>query len=48
LAPGKPVHVVLHHADGTSDEFDTTHTMSEEHIEWFRAGAALNILAKKG
>ena len=48
LAPGKPVHVVLHHADGTSDEFDTTHTMSDEHIEWFRAGAALNILAKKG
>jgi aconitate hydratase len=47
LAPGKPVHVVLHHADGSSDEFDTTQTMSEEHIEWFRAGAALNILAKK-
>ncbi len=44
LAPGRPVHVVLRHADGTSDEFDTTHTMSDEHITWFRAGSALNIL----
>jgi aconitate hydratase A / 2-methylisocitrate dehydratase len=48
LAPGKPVHVVLRHADGSTDELDTTHTMSDEHIEWFRAGAALNILAKRG
>jgi aconitate hydratase len=46
LAPGKPVHVVAHHDDGTTDEFDTTHTMSPEHIEWFRAGSALNLLAK--
>jgi len=23
----------------------TTHTMSEEHIAWFRAGSALNLLA---
>jgi len=44
LAPGRPVRVVLHHANGASDEIDTTHTMSEEHIEWFRAGSALNVL----
>jgi aconitate hydratase len=47
LAPGTPVQVVLRHADGSSDEITTTHTMSDEHIEWFRAGAALNILAKR-
>lgn len=47
LAPGVPVHVVLHHADGTTDEFDANHTMSEEHIAWFRAGAALNLLANR-
>ena len=46
-ALGNPVDVVLRHADGTTDEITTTHTMSDEHIEWFRAGAALNILAKK-
>ena len=31
--------VVLHHADGTTDEFAANHTMSDEHIEWFRAGS---------
>jgi aconitate hydratase len=46
LAPGSSVTVVLHHADGTTDEIATTHTMSQEHIDWFRAGAALNILAR--
>ena len=44
LAPGRPVTVRLHHADGTVDEVVTTHTMSEEHIAWFRAGSALNVL----
>jgi aconitate hydratase len=39
-----PVTVVLHHTDGTTDTFDTTHTMSAEHIAWFRAGSALNVL----
>ena len=46
LAPGRPVKVVLHHADGTTDEIETTHTMSEEHIEWFKAGSALNVLRR--
>ena len=44
LAPGKPVRVVLHHANGTTEEVTTTHTMSDEHIAWFRAGSALNVL----
>jgi aconitate hydratase len=47
LAPGSVVTVVLHHADGTTDEVATTHTMSSEHIEWFRAGSALNLLARQ-
>jgi aconitate hydratase A / 2-methylisocitrate dehydratase len=45
LAPGRNVKVVLHHVDGRSDEVETTHTMSEEHISWFTAGSALNLLA---
>ena len=44
LAPGRPVTVKLHHADGSTDEIATTHTMSDEHIAWFRAGSALNVL----
>ena len=44
LAPGRPVEVVIHHTDGSSDTISTTHTMSDEHIAWFRAGSALNVL----
>ena len=42
LAPGKPVTMVLHHADGGSDEVVLDHTMTDEQIAWFRAGSALN------
>jgi len=48
LAPGRSVTVVLHHADGSHHEIETTHTMSEEHIGWFRAGSALNVLRGDG
>jgi aconitate hydratase len=44
LAPGRAVEVRIHHADGTTDTIVTTHTMSDEHIAWFRAGSALNVL----
>ena len=44
LAPGRPVDVVVKHEYGTDDRFQCTHTMSEEHIAWFRAGSALNVL----
>ena len=44
LAPGRPVTVRVHHADGKTVDVATRHTMSEEHIEWFRAGSALNVL----
>jgi aconitate hydratase len=47
LAPGRPVRVVAAHTDGTSIEFNANHTMSEEHIEWFKAGSALNIVRQK-
>jgi aconitate hydratase len=45
LAPGSHVTLVLHHADGTTESIATRHTMSDEHIAWFRAGSALNLLA---
>ena len=47
LAPGKPVTVVLHHADGTESRFHARHTLNAEQIHWFRAGSALNVLTKK-
>jgi aconitate hydratase len=44
IRPGKAVTVRINHADGRVDEIQTTHTMSAEHITWFRAGSALNVL----
>lgn len=44
LAPGRPVDCRLQHPDGSVEDFQCNHTMSEEHIEWFRAGSALNII----
>ena len=46
LKPGQPVKAVIHHFEGGDEEIELKHTMSEEQLEWFRAGAALNILGK--
>ena len=46
LAPDQPVTVVIRHANSTSHEIETRHTLSDEHIEWFRAGSALNVLRR--
>ncbi len=43
MAPGKQLAIVLHHADGTSESFPVNHTYNKNQIEWFRAGAALNL-----
>ncbi len=44
LAPDTPVACRITRADGSTIDFTCTHTMSEEHIEWFRAGSALNLI----
>ena len=46
LAPGKNVSVQIKHSDGTEENIETKHTMSDQQIEWFRAGSALNKIAK--
>ena len=46
LAPGNNVSVNIKHSDGTEEDIETKHTMSEQQIEWFRAGSALNKIAK--
>ena len=43
LAPGKPVSVILHHADGKDEIIRCRHSFSAEQIAWFKAGAALNM-----
>ena len=44
LSPGKPVKATLHHSDGSTEDLDLHHTMNPTQIEWFKAGAALNLL----
>ncbi|SKC05876.1 aconitate hydratase [Dyadobacter psychrophilus] len=46
FAEGQPLTIVLHHADGTNEEFPVNHTYNEQQIEWFKAGSALNIIRK--
>ncbi len=47
FAPGKPLTLVLHHKDGSKDEITVNHTYNQQQIEWFKAGAALNIIRKQ-
>ena len=47
LTPGQPLEVVLAHKDGTSESFQVSHTLSQEQIEWFKAGSALNHVARQ-
>jgi len=46
LAPGKPLTVVLHHADGTTEEIKVNHTLNQNQIDWFKAGSALNLIRR--
>jgi aconitate hydratase len=47
LAPGKPLKATINHKDGTKDDIVLNHTLNAEQISWFKAGSALNKLAKK-
>ena len=44
FAPGKNLVVRLDHTDGSSDEFEVSHTYNETQIAWFKAGSALNLI----
>ncbi|MCP3939656.1 MAG: hypothetical protein GY708_30295, partial [Actinomycetia bacterium] len=47
LAPGSQVTVSVTPPEGEAWTFQTNHTFSEEQIEWFKAGSALNIIRAK-
>jgi aconitate hydratase A / 2-methylisocitrate dehydratase len=48
FAPGKPLTMVLTHADGGKDKIKLNHSYNEGQIEWFKAGSALNLIKVKG
>ena len=47
LAPDVPVHCQIVKPDGSVLDFQASHTFSDEQIEWFRAGSALNIVKQR-
>lgn len=47
LEPEKPVTMVITHTDGSKEEIELIHTMTQEQIEWFKAGSALNLIKKR-
>ncbi|MBC8043938.1 MAG: aconitate hydratase [Rhizobacter sp.] len=44
FAPGRALKVVLNHKDGSSEKIVANHSYNAGQIEWFKAGAALNLI----
>jgi aconitate hydratase len=45
--PGQTVRCQVVKPDGTTIDFEGVHTFSDEQVEWFRAGSALNVVRRK-
>ena len=43
IQPANTLTLSLTHADGTTETIEVVHTYNHQQIEWFKAGAALNI-----
>jgi aconitate hydratase len=46
FAPGKPLTLRVKKADGKTLDIPVNHTFNENQIAWFKAGSALNHMAK--
>jgi aconitate hydratase len=46
LAPEKPVSLIVHKTDGKEVSIQAHHSLTDDQIGWFKAGSALNALAK--
>ncbi|MBX7226598.1 MAG: aconitate hydratase [Chitinophagales bacterium] len=47
FTPGKNLQIVLNHKDGSTDTIEAAHSYNAAQIEWFKEGAALNIIKKQ-
>ncbi len=47
FAPDKNLTIVLHHADGTSEQFEVKHSYNQQQIDWVKAGSALNKIREE-
>ena len=46
FVPGKQLHLLIKHSDGSEDSISLNHTFNEAQIKWFKAGSALNLIAQ--
>lgn len=44
FAEGKPLTIVINHADGSKEQILANHTYNSQQIGWFKAGSALNLI----
>jgi aconitate hydratase len=47
FAPEKQLTLILNHKDGSRESIKVNHTYNAGQIEWFKAGSALNLMAKQ-
>jgi len=47
FAPGKNLKAEVHKKNGQTFTIDLKHSFNQNQIEWFKAGSALNLMAKK-
>lgn len=47
FVPNKPLKLVIKHPVGPAETIELAHTYNESQIEWFKAGSALNLIAKR-
>jgi len=47
LVPDQPLRCRITKPDGAVIDFECTHTFSDDQIEWFKAGGALNIIRQR-
>jgi aconitate hydratase len=45
--PGRNVRCQIVKPDGSTVDFEGVHTFSDEQVEWFKAGSALNVVRRK-
>ena len=46
LKPKSQHKVLIHHEDGSKEEFFVLHSMNADQIKWFQSGSALNLIRK--
>ncbi|MDB9911312.1 aconitate hydratase [Flavobacteriaceae bacterium] len=47
FSPGRPLTIVLRHADASEDTIVVNHTYNDAQIEWYRKGSALNLIKEQ-